>query len=83
MDKLLIGIFVPAINEHFDLFMPADVPINELKLIISNGIAELTNGKYIVSGYEQLCLKDDSAILNPSLTLHDYNIKNGIQLYLI
>ena len=71
MNKVLIEINVPAIQDHFDIFAPTDVPIKELNVIITNGIAEITNGKYIVSECEQLCLKEPSGLLNPSLTLQD------------
>lgn len=83
MAKVLIEICVPAIGDHFDIFAPVDVPIQELNGIIANGIAELTNGKYIVSAYEQLCLKNPVGVFNPALTLQDYGIQNGMQLYLI
>lgn len=83
MDKILIEIFVPAINEQFDIFVPLDVPIKDLNSLMANGVAELTNGKYIVSGSEQLCLKEPSGLLNPLLTLQDYGIKDSTQLYLI
>lgn len=83
MNKVLVEIYVPAIYEHFDVFVPTDASIKELNGIIANGIAEITNGKYIVSGCEQLCIKEPSGLLNPALTLQDYGIKDGIQLYLI
>lgn len=83
MNKVLIEIHVPAIYEHFDIFAPVDIPIRELNVIIANGVAEITNGKYISSKSEQLCLKEPSGLLNPSLTLQDYGIKDGTKLYLI
>lgn len=83
MAKVLIEICVPAIDEHFDVFVPVDVPIQELNGIIANGISELTNGKYIASERERLCLKKPAGVLQPECTLQDYGIKNGMQLYLI
>lgn len=83
MNKVLVEIYVPAIYDHFDIFAPIDVPIKDLNGIIASGVAELTNGKYVSSKCEQLCLKEPSGLLNPSLTLEDYGIKDGTQLYLI
>ena len=83
MNKVLIEIHIPAIYNHFDIFAPVDVPIKDLSVIITDGVAEITNGKYIPSGSEQLCLKEPAGLLNPALTLQDYNIKDGMQLYLI
>ncbi len=83
MNKVLIEICIPAIGNYFDIFAPVDVPIGKLNGIIANGIAEITNGKYVASECEQLCQKEPAGILNPSLSLQDYGIKDGMQLYLI
>ena len=83
MNKVLVEIRIPAVSNRFDIFVPTDVPIKTLNGILADGVAELTNGKYIVSGYEQLCLKEPSGLLNPSYTLQDYGIKAGMTLYLI
>lgn len=83
MNKVLVELHVPAIYAQFDIFAPTDVPVSELSVIITNGIVEITNGKYIASESEQLCLKETSGLLNPALTLQDYAIKDGMQLYLI
>lgn len=83
MNKVLIEICVPAIGDHFDVFAPVDVPVRELNGIVANGIAEITNGKYVVSEAEHLCQKEPVSILDPSLTLQDYGIQDGMRLYLI
>ena len=83
MNKVLVDIHVPAIYDHFDIFAPVDIPIKELSSIIANGVAEITNGRYIASECEQLCTKDPVGLLNPFLTLKDYGVNDGMQLYLI
>ena len=83
MNKVLIEVYIPAIGDHFDIFAPVDVPISQLTEIMANGIAELTNNNYVFSGWEQLCLKEPAGLLHPALTLQDYGIKDGMQLYLI
>ena len=83
MNKVLIKICVPAMGDSFDMFVPADVPIQDVIRVMADGVAELTNGKYFVSGMEQLCLKEPNGLLNPSLTLQDYGILDGMHLYLV
>lgn len=83
MDKVLIEIHIPAIHERYDIFAPTDASIKEIIAIIADGVAEITNGKYIVSGCEQLCMKEPSGLLNPTFTLKHYGVKDGAQLYLI
>lgn len=83
MNKVLIEICVPAIGERFDVFAPVDVPVGELNGIVANGVVEITSGKYVASKAEHLCLKEPVSMLDPSLTLQDYDIQDGRQLYLI
>lgn len=83
MNKVLVEVQVPAIGDHFDIFVPTDAQIRDLIGIMADGVAELSNEKYIPSGCEQLCLKEPAGLLNPTLTLEDYGIKDGTQLYLI
>ena len=83
MDKVLVEICIPAVGSRFDIFAPVDAPISELAGVIANGVVELTNGKYVASGCEHLCLTEPVGLLNPSLTLQDYGVKDGAQLFLI
>ena len=83
MEKVLVGIHAPAANLKYDAFVPADLQILRLTSILAEGIAELTDGKYEPSGLEMLSRQDPESLLNPSLTLNDYQIRDGMQLYLI
>jgi len=83
MNKALVELYVPAIGDHFDMFVPVDAPIGELTEVIADGIVELTNGKYVASKYEQLCLRVPAGLLNPELTLQDYGVRDGTRLYLV
>lgn len=83
MEKVLVGIHVPAVKTCSDVFVPLDVPISVVTAILSDGFRELTNGKYEVSKLEMLSLTEPRLLLNPNLTLRDYCIEDGMQLYLI
>ena len=83
MNKVLVEICVPAIGDHFDIFAPIDIPLQDVTKVIADGIVELTNEKYVTSGCELLCMKEPEGLLDPSLTLEDYGVKDGMQLYLI
>lgn len=83
MNKVLIELYIPAIDDHFDIFVPVDIPIKDLTKVIINGIVEITNEKYVPSHGEQLCMLEPSGILNPMYTLFDYGIIDGAQLYLV
>lgn len=83
MHKVLIEIHIPASGDHFDTFTPVDVPIGVVAGVIAGGVAEITNGRYVTSGNERLCMKAPSGLLDPRLTLQDYGVKDGMQLYLV
>ena len=82
MNKALVEICIPATGDKLDILVPVDVPIRDLTGVIASGIVEITNGKYMTSKCEQLCLKEPEGLLNPALSLEDYGIKDGMQLYL-
>ena len=83
MSKVLVEIYVPAISEHFDVFIPVDVPIRDVTKVITDGVVEVTNELYVASNCEQLCLKEPAGLLDPLRTLEDYGVKIGMQLYLV
>lgn len=83
MEKILVGLYVPAAQEHFDLFVPADFEIAALSKMLAEGAADLCSGRYNFSGHEMLVLKDPDLLLNPAKTLADYHVKDGAQLVLL
>ncbi len=83
MDKVLVGIHAPSVKEVCDAFVPLDVPIAQLAAVIADGFNDLTDGKYETSGLEMLSLMEPEVLFNPQFTLRDYNVKDGMQLYLL
>lgn len=83
MNKVLVEIHIPATGDHFEAFVPIDVQIRDITHVIVNGIVEITNGKYVASNCEQLCMKEPQGLLEPSLCLHDYGVKDGMHLYVV
>ncbi len=80
MSKILIGLFVPSVDDHFDLFVPDNIPISQLCKLIAEGLGQMTNGHYCASGQELLCIKEPNKLLARDMTLGDYGIYNGDQL---
>ena len=82
MAKILIGLYVPSIEEKFDLFVPTDLPIGELCTLLANGLEQATDGHYKASGNELLCLVRPDQLLSRAQTLDEYMVENGDQLAL-
>ena len=83
MNKVLVELHIPTIGEHFDILAPVDVPLDGLITVLVSGVVEVSNGKYVASGSEQLCTKSPEGRMDPLLTLQDYGIQDGTQLYLV
>ena len=82
MKKILIGLYVPAAQEHFDLLAPPDLKIEQLTKLLIEGVAELCNGKYAPSQKGMLTQRNPDILLHPERTLSDYEIEDGAQLVL-
>lgn len=82
MRKTLIGLYVPAVQEHFDLLVPPDLEIGSLTGLLMNGVTELCGGRYTPSEKGMLTLRDPEMLLHPERTLADYGIEDGAQLAL-
>ncbi len=83
MEKLLIRLYVPALMQHYDLFMPQDVPVARLLPVMTEGLVQLSQGRYSPSGRECLMASGAEAPLQPEKTLYDYGIQDGDRLLLI
>ena len=83
MEKLLICLYVPAIGERFDLFVPRDCDIGTLTKILADGVVQLSDGRFDASGKEMLAMKDPDLLLHPARCLEDYAVRDGAQLVLL
>lgn len=83
MNKILIKLYVPAVNQTFDVFVPVDLAVRELIKVLVNGVNYMRDGTYISSQKETLSFRKNEGLLNPSLTLADYGVQNGAELVLI
>lgn len=83
MDKILIVLKIPSLDEKYDVYVPKKLQINRLIMILAKSINEITNGRYVVSSQEFLCYEKCNVVLDMNSVLAAYNIKNGDTLVLI
>ena len=79
----MIGLFIPAAQERFDVFAPTDLEIASLTRLLADGAAELCSGRFCCSNQEMLVRKDPDTLLDPAKTLADYGIEDGTQIVLL
>lgn len=82
MDKILINLFIPALNEHFDVFVPDFLPVKDVCALLGDAIQELSNKQYVSSRQEILCSVERLQVLSFERSLMDYGIQNGEHLLL-
>lgn len=83
MEKKLIGLYVPAVQERFDLLVPMDMEVAELTGLLTRGVCELCKGRFVPSYQETLSLRQSNLPLHPERTLDDYGVGHGTQLVLV
>ena len=83
MDKVLIDIFLPAINRSFEVYIPLDSKFYEITTLVSKMLSELSNGLFISGDDSILYERKTGNILNINMSARQLNIKNGDNLMLL
>ena len=83
MDKVLIDIFLPAINRSFEVYIPLDSKFYEITPLVSKMLSELSNGLFISGDDSILYERKTVNILNINMSARQLNIKNGDNLMLL
>lgn len=82
-NKILLEVFVPLIEEEYDVFVPVNKSMGTIKKIIEKGIIDLSDNSYILKEDTNLYSKDTGDIYNVNLKLTETDLKNGSQIILI
>ena len=82
MNKYLVNIWVPFIEQEFEVYIPTSIKISLAKKLIALSIIELSNNNFIINDNFYL-LNDRNKVYDDNLYIHDTDIKNGTKLILI
>ena len=83
MDKILVSVNVPALNESYDIFIPPDSPMHEVQELIKKAVSSLSHGQFLAATDTILCFGNSGAIVNINLSVWELGIRNGSRLILI
>lgn len=83
MDKVLVEIYVPALNRTFDMFIPRHLPMAETLELIKKAVTEMSGGQFAADRNTALCNRADGSIININLSVFELEIRNGSKLMLI
>ncbi len=82
-NKILLEIFIPLIEEEYDIFVPINKSIGTLKKIIEKGIIDLSDKGYTIREDFNLYSKDTGNMYDVNSKLIDTDLKNGSRIILI
>ena len=83
MKKILINLFVPAIEKNFDVFVPSDMLVSQIKTQLIEGVSNISGFKYVSSGDENLCVKCNYEVLNDEKYIGECDVCDGDTIILL
>lgn len=83
MDKILVDVYVPAINKNYDVYIPSKSKFYEVVKLVVNMIEELSENYFIGQDDSVICDRVSGAIYNINMSSAELGLKNGSKLMLI
>ena len=83
MDKILIEMYVPAINQSYDIFIPQGSQMFQVLELVKKAVAELSAGRFVPTEETTFCYRETGSIVNINMTVLELGISNGSKLMLI
>ncbi len=77
MNKILITVYVPLLDEDYDIFIPINRKVGTIKKAIISSIKNLSDKNY------QLLNKDDCKMIDENVYVKNSGIQNGSKLILL
>lgn len=83
MNKVLIKLYVPKIEEQYDIWIPINRRIYSIIELLIKAVNELSSGNYTPSQKPLLYDKLTAKAYDINITVLESNIRNGTELVLI
>lgn len=82
MNKVFVKLYVPLVEESYEIFIPINKEIYDIIKLLVKAINELVDTDYLLTSETGLYNKSTGEKYNSELKICDTNIKNGIELIL-
>ena len=83
MNRILIKLYVPMIEEQYDIWIPLNKNIYNIIIILSQAINELNRGYYQPKEIPILYNRANGKIYDLKIKIIDTDIRSGTELVLI
>lgn len=82
-NKVLIKLYVPLLDEHFDLFIPVNEVVWKIISLSFKGCLELKDFSFSQNEKFVLINKQTDEVYSMNSTIYESNIRNGTELILL
>ncbi len=83
MNKVLVKVYVPVIEEHYDIWIPLNRKIHNIIKLLIKAIYDLSDGYYRPNEIPNLYNKITAIPYDMNKNVKESNIKNGTELILL
>jgi hypothetical protein len=83
LEKILVEIYLPAVNQNYDVYIPLTSKLHEVTDLLANAFTELSNGYFTASQDTVLCDKATGHLLDINKSVLELGLYNGSRLMLI
>lgn len=83
VNKVLIIVYVPFIEEQYELFIPINKKVGTIKKTLMESIVELSNGEITSDANLKLYDKNTGVPIRSDIYVKDSTIRNGSKLVLM
>lgn len=82
-DKILVEIYLPAMNKNYDVYIPIKSKLYEIVSLLAPAFTELSGDYFRSSDDTVICDKVTGTILNINISAEELGLHNGSKLMLI
>ena len=83
MNKILVKLYVPSMENEFDVWIPLNKRIYNVITLLVKAVNELSRGYYKPEDLPSLYDKTTAELYDINQTVKESNIRNGTELILI
>ncbi len=82
-NKVLVEIYIPSLDEVYNIFLPLNKNIADIILLIGKSISEMKLIDNLDFSHYSLYNRETVLKYRPEMTIKETNIRNGVRLILM
>ena len=82
-NKVLVELYVPTIDEIYNLYLPVNRKIGNIIALLNKSLTEVTNGEFVGNEYTMLYNRNTGEMYDVNISLRETNIRNGSSIVLL